>query len=146
MESFLQKNLFQIMNIWFWVQTWVDVDFLAVGKLTKTTFPMAYEAKKGRLTFSFYVIKRFTQIFVKVIKKMKNERVLESYIIFFTTSYHLRPDLLFSESNPTFLYEGCFEFCYHRCNRYSVLLKPFRKLNSGGEQVSKTLLCLIIDS
>ena len=54
------------MNIWFWVQTWVDVDFLAVGKLTKTTFPMAYEAKKGRLTFSFYVIKKFTQIFVKV--------------------------------------------------------------------------------
>ena len=90
MESFLQKNLFQIMNIWFWVQTWVDVDFLAVGKLTKTTFPMAYEAKKGRLTFSFYVIKRFTQIFVKVNQKMKNERVLKSYIIFFTTSYHLR--------------------------------------------------------
>ena len=27
---------------------------------------MAYEAKKGRLTFSFYVIKKFTQIFVKV--------------------------------------------------------------------------------
>ena len=21
------------MNIWFWAQTWVDVDFLAVGKL-----------------------------------------------------------------------------------------------------------------
>ena len=40
---------------------------------------MAYEAKKGRLTFSFYVIKRFTQIFVKVNQKMKNERVLESY-------------------------------------------------------------------
>ena len=59
------------MNIWFWVQTWVDVDFLAVGKLTKTTFPMAYEAEKGRLTFSFYVIKRFTQIFVKVNQKMK---------------------------------------------------------------------------
>ena len=59
------------MNIWFWVQTWVDVDFLAVGKLTKTTFPMAYEAKKGRLTFSFYVIKRFTQIFVKVNQKWK---------------------------------------------------------------------------
>ena len=66
------------MNIWFWVQTWVDVDFLAVGKLTKTTFPVAYEAKKGRLTFSFYVIKRFTQIFVKVNQKMKM-RVLESY-------------------------------------------------------------------
>ena len=71
------------MNIWFWVQTWVDVDFLAVGKLTKTTFPMAYEAKKGRLTFSFYVIKRFTQIFVKVNQKMKNKRVLESYFNLF---------------------------------------------------------------
>ena len=78
---------------------------------------MAYEAKKGHLPFSFYVIKRFTQIFVKVNPKMKYERVLESYIIFFTTSYHLRPDLLFSESKPPFLYEGCFEFCYHRCNR-----------------------------
>ena len=57
---------------------------------------MAYEAKKGHLTFS-YVIKRFT-LFVKVNQKLKNERVLESYIIFFTTSYHLRPDLLFSEA------------------------------------------------
>ena len=83
------------MNIWFWVQTWVDVDFLAVGKLTKTNFPMAYEAKKGRLTFSFYVIKRITQIFVEVNQKMKSEiRVLESYIIFFTSSYHLWPDLI----------------------------------------------------
>ena len=36
------------------------------------TFPMAYEAKKGRLTFSFYAIKMFTQIFVKVNQKMKN--------------------------------------------------------------------------
>ena len=62
---------------------------------------MAYEAKKGRFTLSFYVIKRFTEIFVKVNQKMKNERVLESYIIFFTTSYHLRPDLLFSQA--TFL-------------------------------------------
>ena len=60
------------MNIWFWEQTWVDVDFLAVGKQTKTSFPMAYEAKKGRLPFSFYVIKRFTQIFVKV--NQKNEK------------------------------------------------------------------------
>ena len=59
---------------------------------------MTYEAKKGRLTFKFYVIKRFTQIFVKVNQKMKNERVLESCIIFFTTSNHLRPDLLFSEA------------------------------------------------
>ena len=64
------------MNIWFLVQTWVDVDFLAVGKLTKTTFPMACEAKKGRLTFSFYVIRRFTQIFVKVNKKIKNLGVI----------------------------------------------------------------------
>ena len=72
MESFFQNNLFQMMNIWFWEQTWVDVDFLAVDKQTKTTFPMAYEAKKGRLTFSFYVIKRFTQIFVKV--NQKNEK------------------------------------------------------------------------
>ena len=30
------------MNIWLWVQTWVDVDFLVVGILTKTTFPMAW--------------------------------------------------------------------------------------------------------
>ena len=64
------------MNIWFLVQTWVDVDFLAVGKLTKTTFPVACEAKKGRLTFSFYVIRRFTQIFVKVNKKIKNLGVI----------------------------------------------------------------------
>ena len=54
---------------------------------------MAYEAKKGLHTFSFYVIKRFTQIFVTVNQKMKYERELESYIIFFTTSYHLRPAL-----------------------------------------------------
>ena len=33
---------------------------------------MACEAKKGRLTFSFYVIKKFTQIFVKV--NQKNEK------------------------------------------------------------------------
>ena len=60
---------------------------------------MAYEAKKRRLPFSLYVIKRFTQIFVKVNQKIKNEiRVLESNIIFFTTSYHLRLDLLFSEA------------------------------------------------
>ena len=29
---------------------------------------------------------------------MKNERVLESYISFFTTCYHLRPVSLFSEA------------------------------------------------
>ena len=60
---------------------------------------MAFEAKKGRLTFSFYVTKKFTQIFVKVNQKMKNERVLESYRIFFTTCYHLRPVLLFPEAS-----------------------------------------------
>ena len=59
---------------------------------------MAYEAKEGRLTFSFYGIKRFTQIFVKVNQKMKNKRVLGLIKIFFTTSYYLRPDLLFSEA------------------------------------------------
>ena len=95
------------MNIWFWVQTWVDVDFLAVGKLTKTTFPVAYEAKKGPLTVSLYVIKRFTQIFVKVNQKMKNKRVLESYfnlflllVIIFGRTY--------SSPKPPFLYEGNF--------------------------------------
>ena len=46
-------------------------NFLAVGKLTKTTFPTAYEGKQGRLTFSFYVIKRFMRRFVKVNQKMK---------------------------------------------------------------------------
>ena len=61
---------------------------------------MAYEAKKGHLTFSFYVIKRFTQMFVKVNQKMKNKRVLESYYNLFYYSYHLRPDLLFSEATP----------------------------------------------
>ena len=40
---------------------------------TKTTFPMAYEGKQGRPTFSFYVIKIFTQIFVKV-NPAKNEK------------------------------------------------------------------------
>ena len=60
------------MNISFWAQTWVDVDFLAVGKLAKTTFPMAYEAKRGRLTFSVYVIKRLTQ---KLIKNGKPKEV-----------------------------------------------------------------------
>ena len=90
---------------------------LAVGKLTKTTFPMAHEAKKGRLTFSFYVIKRFTQIFVKVNQQMKNKRVLESYynlLILLTVNIFGRT---YSSPKPPLFYEGCFEFCYHRCNR-----------------------------
>ena len=47
---------------------------------------MAYKAKRGRLTFSFYVLKRFTQIFVKVNQKMKNERVLECYLFYYLLS------------------------------------------------------------
>ena len=60
------------MNISFWAQTWVDVDFLAVGKLAKAIFSMAHEAKRGRLTFSVYVIKRLTQ---KLIKNGKRKEV-----------------------------------------------------------------------
>ena len=86
------------MSICFGVQTWDDVDFLAVGQPVKKNFSNGLWSQKRTSYFSFYVIKRFAQIFVKVNQKMKNERVLESYIIFFTTSYHLRPVLLFSEA------------------------------------------------
>ena len=89
------------MNILFWVQTWVDVDFLAVVELTKTTFPMAYEAEKGRLTFSFYVIKRFTQIFVKVNQKMKKKRVLESYYNLFYYQLSSSAGLSLLQSHPS---------------------------------------------
>ena len=82
-------------------ETWVDVDFLAVSKLTKTTFPMAYEAKKGGLTFSFYVIKRFTQILVKVNQKMKNKRVLESYYNLFYYQLSSSARLTLLRSHPS---------------------------------------------
>ena len=39
---------------------------------SQTIFPMAYEAKRGRLTFSVYVIKRLTQ---KLIKNGKRKEV-----------------------------------------------------------------------
>ena len=97
------------MNIWFWVQTWVDVDFLAVGELTKTTIPMAYEAEKGRLTFSFYVIKRFTQIFVKVNQKKWKIKGCWNLIIIFSL-----PLIIFgrtySSPKPPLFYEGHRDF------------------------------------
>ena len=64
------------MSICFGVQTWDDVDFLAVGQPVKKNFSNGLWSQKRTSYFSFYVIKRFTQIFVKLRLNMEKNAEL----------------------------------------------------------------------
>ena len=88
---------------------------------------MAYEAKKGRLTFSFYVIKRFTQIFVKVNQKMKNKRVLESYYNLFYYQLSSSAGLNLLRSHPSSM-KGVLNFVITRMDVFVIFVEVVNKM------------------
>ena len=97
------------MNISFWAQTWVDVDFLAVGKLAKTIFPMGWSQKRT----SYLLRLCDKKVNAKVNQKRKTKGSWNLKVetdFFFTSSYHLRPVLLFSEATPASCMNGILHF------------------------------------